>query len=170
MNEKTANAGTVVVLEEGAEWPKWIGEYLRHGSSSVVVSHAPGETMTEFASRVGRRLAELKNQIKVAIVACAPFADDAHLRAREAISRALLDAMPNFRRGEVLLAASVEDSDAGKHSIFELAGLLCDSLHGSSRVVRVRFSNGRPESGIMTSLAGGEIDHPAYRALSGHRG
>ena len=169
MNDKTVNPGTVVVLEEGAEWPKWIGEYLRHGSSSVVVSHAPGETMTGFAARVRRRLAELKGQLRVAIVACAPFADEAHLRAREVICRALLDATPTSRRGEVLLAASVDDSDAGKHAVFELAGLLCDGLHGSNRVVRVRFSNGRPESGMMTTIAGGEIDHPAYRALSSTR-
>jgi hypothetical protein len=68
-------------------------------------------------------------------------------------------------RGEVLLAASVDASEASRHAIFELAGDLCDGLRGSSRVVRVRFSSGRPESGIMTKVAAPAIEDPVYRAV-----
>ncbi len=169
MNEKTS-AAYVVVLEESAEWPKWIAEYLRSSVNSVVVAYAPGETMSEFSARVKRRLGELTTELRVAILACAPRVDSEHLAAREEICRALLEAMDPHGRGEVLLAASVQSSDDAKHAIFELAGLLCDGLRGSERAVRVRFSSGRAESGIMASpaapLADAEAEHPAYRAIS----
>lgn len=168
MNEKS-ESGSVVVLEEGADWPKWIAEYQRHATNSVVVAYAPGETLDDFVARVGRRLAELTEELQVAVIACAPQVEPKHLAARERICHKLLDAMAPQGGGEVLLAASVDAGEASKHAIFELAGDLCDGLRGSSRVVRVRFSSGRPESGIMTKIAAPEIDHPLYRAISERR-
>jgi len=168
MSEKS-ESGSVVVLEEGADWPKWIAEYQRHATNSVVVAYAPGETLDDFVARVGRRLSELTEELRVAVIACAPRVDPEQLAARERICHRLLDAMPAEGRGEVLLASSVDANEASKHAIFELAGDLCDGLRGSSRVVRVRFSNGRPESGIMTKVAATEIDHPLYRAIAERR-
>lgn len=168
MNEKSENV-SVVVLEEGADWPKWIAEYQRHATNSVVVAYAPSESLDDFVARVGRRLSELTGELRVAIVACAAQVEGEHLAARERICHKLLEAMAPLGRGEVLLAASVDTNEGSKHAIFELAGDLCDGLRGSSRVVRVRFSNGRPESGIMTKVAATEIDHPLYRAISERR-
>jgi hypothetical protein len=168
MSEKSENV-SVVVLEQGADWPKWIAEYQRHATNSLVVAYAPGESLDDFVARVGRRLAELTSELRVAIVACAAQVDGEHLAARERICHKLLEAMPALGRSEVLLAANVDASESAKHAIFELAGDLCDGLRGSSRVVRVRFSSGRPESGIMTKVAEAEIDHPLYRAISQRR-
>lgn len=168
MSEKSENV-SVVVLEQGADFPRWIAEYQRHATNSVVVAYAPSESLDDFVSRVGRRLSEITGELRVAIVACAAEVDDEHLAARERICHKLLDAMAPLGRGEVFLAASVEASEAAKHAIFELAGDLCDGLRGSSRVVRVRFSSGRPESGIMTKVPAPEIDHPLYRAISERR-
>jgi hypothetical protein len=165
MSEQS-ESGSVVVLEEGADWPKWIAEYQRHATNSVVVAYAPGEPLDDFVARVGRRLSELTEELTVAIVACAGKVEPERLAARERICHKLLDAMAAQGRGEVLLAASVEASEESRHAIFELAGDLCDGLRGSSRVVRVRFSSGRPESGIMSKVPTTEIDHPLYRAIS----
>lgn len=168
MDEKN-ESNSVVVLEDGAEWPQWVAEYQRHATNSVVVAYAPGESPDEFVARVGRRLAELTGELSVAIVACAPRLGVEHRSARERICQMVLQAMAPQGRGEVLLAASVDADESCKHAIFELAGDLCDGLQGSNQVVRVRFSSGRPESGIMPSVAAPEIDHPAYRAVSRRR-
>jgi hypothetical protein len=169
MDEKS-ESNSVVVLEDGAEWPKWVAEYQRHATNSVVVAYAPGEALDEFVARVGRRLSELTGELSVAIVACAPRIGAEHLAGRERICRKLLAAMAPQKPGEVLLAAGVDACEASKHAIFELAGDLCDGLHGSSQVVRVRFSSGRPESGIMPSMPTPEIEqHPVYRAISQRR-
>ncbi|MGC4091586.1 MAG: hypothetical protein QM756_27635 [Polyangiaceae bacterium] len=67
MKEKTEAIGSVVVLEEGAEFPKWVAEYQRHATNSIVVAYSPGETSAEFAARFGRRLAEASGELRVGI-------------------------------------------------------------------------------------------------------
>jgi hypothetical protein len=165
MDEKTDSLASVVVLEEGADFPRWIAEYQRRAPNSVVVAHTAGESMDDLCARVTRKLPELNGELRVGVVACSPSDDEAHLAARERLCRLLIDTLAPNGGGEVVLAASLSGSDASKHAIFELAGALCENLRGSSRVVRVRFSNGRPESGIMPSLASTEpdFDHTAVR-------
>lgn len=148
MNEKNDSLGSVIVLEEGAEFPRWISEYQRRAPNSVVVAHTHGESMDELLARVSRRLASLNGELSVGVVACAPTFEASHLAKREQLCRMLLDALTPERGGEVVLAASPGGSDASKHAIFELAGMLCDQLPGN-RLVRVRFSSGRSESGIV---------------------
>jgi hypothetical protein len=167
--EKAESAGSLVVLEQGADWPTWVREYQGHATNSVVVAYAPGESLPAFAARVGRRLSELTEELRVAIIACASSTHPECLATRELICRGLLRAMPPHGRGEVLLAANVGANDEAKHALFQLAGELCEGLQGSSRVVRVRFASGRPESGILPGPAPAEIDHPAYRAISSSR-
>jgi hypothetical protein len=158
MNEKTDSLGSVVVLEEGAGYPSWIAEYQRRAPNCVVIAHNDGESMEELTARVVRRLPELNGELRVGIVACAASVEPSHLAMREQLCRTLLSALNPKGGGEVVLAASLAGSDGSKHAIFELAGALCDDLRGSNRVVRVRFSNGRCESGIMPSLASTDAD------------
>lgn len=165
MDEKTESSACVVVLEEGADFPRWISEYQRRAPNTVVVAHTHGETMDELTARVVRRLPELTGELRVGIVACGPTDEPTHLSARERLCRILLDALAPSGGGEVVLAASVGGSDAAKHAIFELAESLCDRLRGTNRVVRVRFSRGRPESGIVPrfTAAEPEPDHTHVR-------
>jgi len=156
MDENTDSLCSVVVLEQGAEWPQWIAEYQRRAPNSVVVAHSRGESMDDLSKRVSRRVAELTGELRAGIVACAPTTDEQHLSVRNRICHTLLEAMMRGEGGEVILAATVNGSDGSKHAIFELAGSLCEDLRGTRRVVRVRFSSGRPESGIMPSLASTE--------------
>jgi hypothetical protein len=158
MNEKTDGLGSVVVLEEGAEYPSWIAEYQRRAPNCVVIAHMNGESMEDLASRVVRRLPELNGELRVGIVACAPTVDEVHLALREQLCRTLLVSLNPRGGGEVVLAASLSGSDGSKHAIFELAGSLCERLRGSNRVVRVRFSSGRAESGLLPSVVATEPD------------
>lgn len=152
MDEKNDSLGSVVVLEEGAEFPRWISEYQRRAPNSVVVAHTHGESMDDLLARVSRRLSGLNGELRVGVVACAPTQEESHLAKRERLCRMLLDALTPEGGGEVVLAASPGGSDASKHAIFELAGMLCDQLPGSNRLVRVRFSSGHSESGIVPNL------------------
>lgn len=164
MDERIDGFSSAIVLEEGASFPKWIAEYQRRAPNSVVVAHTHGESMADLTARVTRRLNALTGELRVGIVACAPTVDEAHLISRERLCRTLLDTLTASDGGEVVLAANVEGSDGSKHAIFELAGALCDGLRGTRRVVRVRFSSGRPESAIVPSLAA-EADTPEQTGL-----
>ncbi len=151
MSEKTENVSSFIVLEKDAGFPKWIAEYQRGAASSLVVAHAPGETHVEFVARVRRRLSERTGELHAAIVACSPAADASSLAVREELARLLLGHMGEL--GELVFAHGVESSEDSKHALFELAGAICEGLGGKRQVVRVRFSSGRPESGIMPSVA-----------------
>lgn len=153
MNEKTENVSSFVLLEREAGFPQWVAEYQRAATNSLVVAHAPGETDQELYGRVCRRLAESSAELRSAIVACSSSVEPSLLHTRERVCRELLAAMGE--RGELVLAHNVHGSEDSKHAIFDLAGALCEGLSGTSRVVRVRFTNGRPESGIMPSLPSG---------------
>lgn len=171
MNQKTEAIGSVVVLEEGAEFPKWVAEYQRHATNSIVVAYSPGESSADFAARFARRLAETRGELRVGILACGARVDAEHLAVRESMARALMRAIEERGRGEILLAARVEASEDAKYAIFELAGVLCEGLHDGRCVVRVRFSSGRPESGIMPSVARpAEDDEFGYGAVGSGRG
>lgn len=170
MNQKTEAIGSVVVLEEGAEFPKWVAEYQRHATNSVVVAYSPGESSADFAARFARRLAETRGELRVGILACGPRIDAEQLAVRESMARELMKAIEERGRGEILLAARVEASEDAKYAIFELAGVLCEGLHDGRCVVRVRFSSGRPESGIMPSVAGPfESADASYRTAGASR-
>lgn len=158
MSEKTDSLSSVVVLEEGADYPTWIGEYQRRAPNCTLIAHMHGEPMVELAARVLRKLPEMNGELRVGIVVCAATTDEGHLALRAELCKALLAALTPKGGGEVVLAASVSGSDGSKHAIFELAGALCETLRGTNRVVRVRFSNGRAESGIVPSLASPESD------------
>ncbi len=170
MNQKTEAIGSVVVLEEGAEFPKWVAEYQRHATNSIVVAYSPGESSADFAARFARRLSETRGELRVGILACGPRIDAEQLKVRESMARALMTAIEERGRGEILLAARVEASEDAKFAIFELAGVLCEGLHDGRCVVRVRFSSGRPESGIMPSVGGPfESGDASYRTAGAGR-
>lgn len=168
MNETTDSLSSVIVLEEGAEWPQWISEYQRRAPNSVVVAHSGGESMEHLFVRVARHTARATGSLRVGVVACAPTVDVTHLAARERLCRTLLAALHDNGGAEVVLAANVQGSDASKHAIFNLAGSLCEDLHDSARVVRVRFSHGRPESGTAPALAPAYAPDSASSAESAH--
>jgi hypothetical protein len=151
---------SVVVLEVGASWPPWLGEYQRHAPNSVVVAQSVGESPREFALRIARRADEIgagDAAIHAALLIVRSGAiDDESVGARKQVCASLLRAMVRKRQGELVLAADVGAGDALRHELFALAGTLCDELRGTEVSVRVRFGSGRPEaavSGVMKSVA-----------------
>lgn len=152
MSKTPDDLSSVMVLEAGAQWPQWIVDYQRLAPNALVVPQLAGESISEQVDRVTRRLNGRDGTLRVAIVACSPTVNVDHLASRERLCRSLLRGLDEESGGEVVLAASIDGSDASKHAIFELAGLLCEGLRGSNRVVRVRFSEGHAKSGVMARV------------------
>ena len=132
MDEKTENVSSLVVLERDAGFPKWIAEYQRAVTNSLVVAHAPGESGLSLSRRALRRIGESSSELRSAIIACSSSLDGAELSARESLCRELLLALGE--QGELVLALNADASEDSKHAIFELAGALCETLGGTSRV------------------------------------
>jgi hypothetical protein len=149
MTEQTDAQSSIMVLEAGAVWPPAILEYQQRAPNAVVVAHAAGESMDDLSLRVLRRLNDSSVKIAIALVACAPSLDPAHLRARERICRSLLSALRSTEGAEVVLCAVDDGRDETKHAVFELAGSLCEALTDGNPSVRVRFTSGRHHSGIV---------------------
>lgn len=149
MTEQSEALGSIMVLEAGATWPPSILEYQQRAPNAVVVAHALGESMDDLAVRVLRRLNDSPARLRIALIACAPSVDPAHLRARERICQSLLSALRAEVAGEVVLCAVDDGRDETKHAVFELAGSLCEGLGDGAPSVRVRFVSGRHHSGIV---------------------
>jgi hypothetical protein len=149
MTEQNEAQSSIMVLEAGAVWPPAILEYQQRAPNAVVVAHAAGESMDGLSLRVLRRLNGSSMRLTVALVACAPSLDPAHLRARERICKSLLSALRAEERGELVLCAVDDGREDTKHAVFELAGSLCEGLGEGAPSVRVRFVSGRHHSGIV---------------------
>ncbi|HEY2410499.1 MAG TPA: hypothetical protein VGI10_31055 [Polyangiaceae bacterium] len=144
---------SVVVLEAGSAWPRWLGEYQRRAPNSVVVAQSAEETCEEFAVRVDRRMAEMRGEtIHVGLLISNGSTEDDTVGARKNIASSMLKTMVARDQGELVLAADVRASDEIRHRLLSLAGVLCDEVRGTEVAVRVRFESSRPESGVMKSV------------------
>jgi hypothetical protein len=146
---------SVVVLEAGSAWPRWLGEYQRRAPNSVVVAQSAEEASDVFAARVDRRMAEMRGgheSVHVALLISNGGTDDETVDARKSICSSMLKGMVAKDQGELVLAADVRASDEIRHRLLSLAGVLCDEVRGTDVAVRVRFESSRPESGVMKSV------------------
>lgn len=172
MDDDVDNMLCVVVLESGAGWPPWIGEYQAVAPNSVVIAQAPEESAEAFGARALGRLQEVTSgraKLRVAIVASSPSPSKEQLEQRYAICRTLVHAMADSPRADLVLAGDGDGSDQSRHELFALAGALCDELRGSELSVRVRFAEGRQKSGTMRSVAplqADELDELEEAAVS----
>jgi len=155
--QDTTDLISIVVLEAGAAWPRWLGEYQRRAPNSVVVAQSAEETSEAVAVRVQRRMSEVSHgeeTIHVALLISNGSTDDETLGARKLICSSMLKSMVLKAQGELVLAADVRASDDIRHNLLSLAGALCDEVRGTEVAVRVRFESSRPESGVMRSASG----------------
>ena len=161
---------SVVVLELGSAWPPCLVEYRKHAPNSLVIAQSAGELGTDFAQRIGRKMAEVAVHdaaIHAGLVVCNGALDSASSAARQRICASLLRVMLQKQRGELVLAGDATANDQVRHALFALAGTLCDELAGSEVSVRVRFDTARAavsSSGVMHSVASpgegeAELDH-----------
>jgi hypothetical protein len=154
MPENSGDLMSIVVLEAGAAWPPWLGEYQRLAPNAVVIAQASAEPSELFERRVLHRIAEASHdewlRVRVGVVVCADQRGHDRSALRQNVARALLKAMGTAQEAELVLSGDAEELDASRHELIALAGTLCEELTGARINVRVRFSNGR--SGVMRSV------------------
>ena len=170
---------SVVVLELGATWPPWLGEYQKHAPNSMVIAQSADESGADFARRIERKMVEVaahEAAIHAGLLVSNGLLDAGSVQARERICAALLRVMLQKQHGELVLAADVTAADDVRHQLFALAGTLCDGLHGSAVSVRVRFDTVRPPRGVSGVMKVAPVANPVEgirkntaRALDGSR-
>jgi hypothetical protein len=136
---ETANmtrVATLVVIEFGAAWPKWL-EPSRGGDLAVVAQHYEGEPkslITQVANRVARLETTGWALGSTVLVANARTDADA-FAARSVLARGLLARLAKAGGGDLVL--TVEDS-AGMRAIQALTGL-CAAIDPDASKVNVRI-------------------------------
>ncbi|MEZ4219749.1 MAG: hypothetical protein R3B13_02390 [Polyangiaceae bacterium] len=150
MNTRSA---TLVVIEYGASWPKWL-EPSNAGYLAVVAQHYEGEP-TSLVAQVANRIARLELQgwqLGTTVVAVNTRTDAAAFAARSVLARGLLARLGRQRHGELTLTV---ESGASSRSCQDLTGLAAaldgDALR-SGVGVSVRIGSNAPVLGASTSF------------------
>jgi hypothetical protein len=160
MLENSDDLMSIVVLEAGAVWPAWLGEYQRLAPNAVVVAEARSESMGAFEARVVHRVEEATARsgprVRVGVMVLADAGNRERVLLRRSVARALLKAMGSSHEAELVLGGDGEELDVSRHELFALAGTLCEELGGTHINVRVRFSSGK--SGVMRTVTASSPD------------
>jgi hypothetical protein len=123
----------IVVVEENAEWPGWLGVCNPLPSGSVVVVQEQSESLVDFAGRVTERCA-IAGHFALGIIACSERCDETATRCRAAVARALVGAA-----GRLFLTAGARSSGRCRHGLSTLAADLTAEGAFSHHTVSVRF-------------------------------
>jgi hypothetical protein len=152
LEENSGDLMSIVVLEAGATWPSWLGEYQRLAPNAVVIAQAFAEPSEVFEARVLHRIEEASHEawlrVRVGVIVVADQPDHDRTAHREPIARALLKAMGTTQEAELVLAGG-EDQETSRHGLLALAGSLCEELGGAHINVRVRFAG---TSGVIPAV------------------
>ena len=149
-----AQQQTFVVMEDGAEWPAWLGRVAGSGEGTLTVLQQPEEQLAAFAGRVAERVAELAEQwtdIALAVIACSERADEGVRQERRQIASSVARAMAAVGSGgRVLLTESQRKSGGSRRALSELAADLGHQWEEAGVQFSVRFGQpSRPPQGAM---------------------
>ena len=141
---------SIVVMEAGAQWPRWFHGLDQQGANSVVQRQTEEEDPEGFATRVVQRIKEASSRglVRLTVLACSESTTAAVLASRYRIASALIRSMARIGSGQLVLVAEADIDDELRHELLALAGALCDDLHGTRLNVRVLFSSKAPRSTI----------------------
>jgi hypothetical protein len=139
----TPRSATLVVIEFGASWPRWL-EPARGGDMAVVAQHYEGEPsslITQVASRV-TRVAAMGWQLDAIVLVCNDRTDSDAVAARSVICRGLLAGLKTRNGGEFVLTAGLHVRRRSGRSLIALAAALDDGIVASGVTLEVRAGNG----------------------------
>ena len=145
-----SESSSIVVMETGAVFPSFVGEYQQFAPNSLVEVQMAGESPAQFAQRVIKKVDQASGDLRVAIYAANGEGSEDSAAARYSVARAILRVMAQSGVGEIVLTSDGDDDV--RQSLFALAGTLCEGLRGSELGVRVRFSEQYAESRTMRSV------------------
>jgi hypothetical protein len=133
----------LLIVENGATLPPWLGSCQEKVSDTVVLVAAPDESTARFAARAIQRVVSLGDsdqRIQAAVLIPADAEVTAEvLLSRLEISQAILTHMARHGRGQLLLLTSRALHEAAQLQLLTLAGTLTERLHGTKMNVALRF-------------------------------
>jgi len=135
-------SATLVVIEYGASWPKWL-EPSNVGDVAVVAQHYEGEPsslVTQVASRV-TKLEAMGWELETMVLVSNGRTDPAAAAARSILARGLLARLGNARGGSFVLTVDEHSGARAAHGLTALAAAL-DGTFGV--MLSVRIGEGEP--------------------------
>lgn len=133
----------LLIVENGAQLPPWLGSCQGKVSDTVVLVAAPDESTTRFTTRVTQRvngLADSDQRIQIAILIPSDLEGTSDvLSSRLDISQAILTHMARHGRGQLLLLTGSKLREEAQLQLLTLAGTLTESLHRTKMTVALRF-------------------------------
>jgi hypothetical protein len=103
---------SIVVMEQGADWPAWVDEEAGPVSNVVVLSRQHGESQSAFEARARLRLdsmAEIATPSR-AVLVCARIARAEARQSRAVLLRALVETLRRAGGGELTLAGDADSA------------------------------------------------------------
>ncbi|MEB2312826.1 MAG: hypothetical protein OZ921_16505 [Sorangiineae bacterium] len=140
---------TLVVIEFGGSWPRWLSPTGR-GDMAVVAQHyegEPGSLVTQVASRVSRLAARGWSITDIVLVGNGR-SDAAASAARAVLVRGLLANLGASGGGRLVLTTTERSAARAQQSLTILAATLDRDAIGSGVAVSVRLGDGTPIEGL----------------------
>ncbi len=141
---------SVVVMEPGSDWPGQVGD-----DSTLVAFCQEGDELVRRTQARLTDLADHKQCVRVAVLACNDETGDLTAGRRARLARLLLGSVIHVARGRLILSASHHASHRLREHLLALAGALSEALHGSSASVSLRFEGGSSGAALAPSPCGG---------------
>lgn len=148
---------TLVVIEFGASWPKWL-EPSQGGDLAVVAQHYEGEP-TSLVIQVANRVARLETtgwRLETTVMVVNSRTDPAAFAARSVLARGLLARLQKSGGGRLVLTV---DESAGGRACQVLTGLAAaldlDAV-GTGVGVTIRVGRREPQFGLSSDSLGAE--------------
>jgi hypothetical protein len=139
----TARPKTLVVIEFGASWPRWLNPNGDRGDLAVVAQHyagPPSDLITQVAMRV-TRLQSREWQLSAMVLVSNGRADAPTAAARSILARGLLAHLAASGGGSFVLSVDGYLGRRAEHDLTALASALEPVALASNIVLRVEGSS-----------------------------
>lgn len=140
-----ARPATLVVIEFGASWPRWLNPNGERGDLAVVAQHyagPPTDLITQVAMRV-TRLQARGWQLSAMVLVSNGRADAPTAAARSILARGLLAHLAASGAGSFVLSVDSYLGRRAEHDLTALATALEPAALASNVQLRVELSSGK---------------------------
>ena len=140
-----ARPATLVVIEFGASWPRWLNPNGERGDLAVVAQHYAGPP-TDLITQVAMRVTRLQSrgwQLTAMVLVSNGRADAPTAAARSILARGLLAHLATSGAGSFVLSVDSYLGRRAEHDLTALATALEPAALASNVQLRVELSSGK---------------------------
>lgn len=150
-----ARPATLVVIEFGASWPRWLNPSGDRGDLAVVAQHYAGPP-TDLITQVAMRVTRLQSrgwQLSAMVLVSNGRADAPTTAARSILARGLLAHLATSGGGSFTLSVDGYLGRRAEHNLAALAAALQPAAASSRVALRVE-SSGSAQAPLAVALTG----------------